>query len=1053
MRNRQLRCLVALGAVALALAAPAGAAYVNFESSHVHPIDLTPSGGRLLAVNTPDARLEVFAVGPDGTLSREASIPVGLEPVTVVARTDSEAWVVNHLSDTVSIVDLGLGMTIRTLWVGDEPTDVAFAAGRAFVAVSQEDAVKVFSLASLDTAPATIDLFGSDARALAVSSDGTKVYAAVLHSGNRTTVVNANIIASNTSGLDADRLSALGLNDMQCDGAPPPYPPLPGGIVRNPELIDPVPPAQPPVGLIVGWDPAASRWKDEAGQDWTHCLPFRLPDRDLFVIDATTLAAGAVANLGTSLFEVSVNPANGKVYVPNTEARNLVRFEHPLGVRGHMVDNRLSIVDPVAGYRVKVVDLNTHIDRGSDPRTNILEREASISQPGMMVWNSAGTTAYLTAIGSRKLFRVSGACTSGGCIFGANRALPDAVVVGEGPTGVVLHEASGRLYVLNRFSNSIAVVDAGSLTKVAEVALHDPSPADVKAGRRLLYDGIDTSGHGDAACSSCHISGDRDELAWDLGDPTGDLAPYGTPGDNVRFIIPLGNQPAECDPSVCASHLGFDPQKGPMATQTLRGMLEPLHWRGDRPTLLSFNKAFVGLMGKEDIGPVNGEPAGLTAEEMALFRKFALGIAFPPNPYRNLDDTLPNADVTIAGHPLTGNPSAGQTVFLSGRADAAQSCSSCHALPFGAAGGKLGGVEPGDPSTARTALFNGDADGSPHSDLEVPHTRNMYEKRGPRFGSHTNALDPPADQKSGFGFIHDGSIPDLGTFLSASVFTITAQQARDLALFMLHFPTEHKPAVGRNLTLPAGAPPTGTAAQESVLSVLVSKGNLADPARHCELVVSARSGGRLRGYYLNGGLTTGGLWTTDVAGEPQISTGALRQNAGGPLTFLCATIGSGVRLGADRDEDALLNGDEISRETDAGNPDSDGDGLGDGAEVSLGTDPARADTDGDGNGDGEEVADGTNPLDPASALRFVAVEHAAAGGVTLTWSTVEGRRYLLEAATWDAPAPPASAAALAWTALTTTAIETESPEGTESFTDTSGSAAGIRYYRVTSLLP
>ena len=1038
---------------ALLLAAPAGAAYVNFESSQVHPIDLTPSGGRLLVVNTPDARLEVFAVGPGGGLTRQASIPVGLEPVTVAARSDGEAWVVNHLSDSISIVDLNLGATVRTLPAGDEPTDVVFAAGKAFVAVSQEDAVKVFTLANLDAAPVNISLFGSDTRALAVSNDGSKVYAVVLHSGNQTTVLNANIIAANSSDLDPDRLSALGLNDMRCNGAPPPYPPLPPGIERNPELVDPVPPAQPPVGLIVKWDLAAGAWKDEAGQDWSRCLPFRLPDHDLFVIDAASLAVGTVDHLGTTLFEVSVNPANGKVYVPHTEARNFVRFEHPLGVQGHMVDNRLAIVDPAAGNRVTLVDLNSHIDRGSDPKTNILERQASISQPGMMVWNGAGTTAYLTAIGSRKLFRVNGACATGACIFGPDRALPDAVVVGEGPTGVALHEASGRIYVLNRFSNSIALVDAGSLTKVAEVPLHDPSPALVKDGRRFLYDGIDTSGHGDAACSSCHISGDRDELAWDLGDPTGSLAPYGTPGDNVRFIIPLFNQPVGCDPSACASHRGFDPQKGPMTTQTLRGMLEPLHWRGDRPTLLAFNKAFVGLMGKEDIGPINGEPAGLGAADMDLFRRFALGIGFPPNPYRNLDDTLPNVNVTIPGHPLTGNPAAGQSVFLTGQTDGGQSCASCHALPFGAAGGKLGGVAPGDPPAARTALFNGDADLSPHSDLEVPHTRNMYEKRGPRFGSFTNALDPPADQKSGFGFIHDGSIPDLGTFLSASVFSLTAQQVRDIALFMLHFPTENRPAVGRNLTLPPGTPPTGTPTQESALAVLVARGNLADPARHCELVATARGGGRVRGWYLNGGGATGGSWTTDVAAEPQVTTTALRQNAGGALTFLCATVGSGVRLGADLDEDGLLNGDESLRGTDPANPDSDGDGLGDGAEISLGTDPARFDTDGDGNGDGEEVADGTNPGDPGSALRFVAVEPGAAEAVTLTWSTVQGRRYVLEAATWAGAAPPASASALTWVVLTTTPVETESPEGTEAFTHTASLAGTARFYRVSSLLP
>src|SRR5436309_13769070 len=95
--------------LAAVLPGAAQAQYVNFESSQVHPLALTPTGGKLLVVNTPDALLEVFAVQPDGSLSPRASIPVGLEPVTVAARSDSEAWVVNHLSDTISIVDLGRG--------------------------------------------------------------------------------------------------------------------------------------------------------------------------------------------------------------------------------------------------------------------------------------------------------------------------------------------------------------------------------------------------------------------------------------------------------------------------------------------------------------------------------------------------------------------------------------------------------------------------------------------------------------------------------------------------------------------------------------------------------------------------------------------------------------------------------------------------------------------------------------------------------------------------------------------------------------------------------
>lgn len=940
-------------------------AYVNFESSHVHPITLTPSGDRLLAVNTPDALLEVFTVTASGGLAREFSVPVGLEPVTVAARTNTEAWVVNTLSDTVSIVDLTQRTTLRTLSVGDEPTDVVFASGRAFVAVSQEDAVKVYDLSNLSAAPVVKSLFSRDIRALAVSNDHTKVYAVAQRSGNQTTVVNANVLFGGASSLDPARLSALGLNDMTCSGPAPGYPPLPPGVVRNPALTDPMD-GIPKVGLIVTWSDARGRWEDErgaAGPSWNGCLPFRLLDQDLFVIDASTLAVSHIDHLGTTLFDVSVNPANGRIYIPNTEARNNVRFELPpppagspaplYGVRGHPVDNRLTIVDPSAGNAVSVVDLNAHIDRFSNPSTNLGERMASLSQPGMMVWASNGSAAYLTAIGTRKLFKVNGSCLSGGCIFGANRAVPEAVDVGEGPTGVALSEAKSRLYVLDRFTNSIALVNAANLIKIGEIPMHDPSSSTILSGRRFLYDAIIGSGHGDAACSSCHVSGDMDGLVWDLGDPTGTLAPYSSANDNVRFIVPIGGQPsgAPCPSpgTACASHQGFDPQKGPMETQTLRAMLEPLHWRGDRATMGEFNKAFVGLMGTADIGPINGQPAGLSAANMEMFRQFALGIRFPSNPFRNVDDTVPNAPITVVGEAFTGqgNPATGETLFNTHPSDANQACISCHAHPFGAAGGKLDGVTPQEPTTSpdAAALFNGNADKTPHSDLKVAHLRNLYEKFGPAFGPP--APSPAPDRRTGFGFVHDGTIADLGTFLSLNVFNLSAQQVRDITAFLHMFPTGTKPAVGRNVTVPAGAPPTGSSSEESLIGTLISLGDGANPARHCDLVAFELRDGRPRRYALSGG-----SWTSDTVGEPALSTAQLRQGAQGPVSFLCATVGSGSRLGGDLDEDGVPSNDNCPGTANPSQSDADLDGAGDACDNCPNTgNPDQRDTDLDGVGD------------------------------------------------------------------------------------------------------
>src|SRR5262245_57626564 len=103
------RALVRCAAAALVLLATAGAAraaFVTFESGQVRPLALSPDGTRLFAVNTPDARLEIFDVTAGGLTHRE-SVPVGLEPVAVAARSNDEVWVVNHVSDSVSVVEIG----------------------------------------------------------------------------------------------------------------------------------------------------------------------------------------------------------------------------------------------------------------------------------------------------------------------------------------------------------------------------------------------------------------------------------------------------------------------------------------------------------------------------------------------------------------------------------------------------------------------------------------------------------------------------------------------------------------------------------------------------------------------------------------------------------------------------------------------------------------------------------------------------------------------------------------------------------------------------------
>ena len=136
--KRALLVGLLLGLCLPAHAVPPVPTFVAFESGQVRPVALTPNGQYLLVTNTPDNRLEVFDVNPGGSLSRTFSIPVGMEPVAVAARTNTEVWVVNHLSDSVSVVDLATlpPRVVRTLIVGDEPRDIVFAGtggNRAFI--------------------------------------------------------------------------------------------------------------------------------------------------------------------------------------------------------------------------------------------------------------------------------------------------------------------------------------------------------------------------------------------------------------------------------------------------------------------------------------------------------------------------------------------------------------------------------------------------------------------------------------------------------------------------------------------------------------------------------------------------------------------------------------------------------------------------------------------------------------------------------------------------------------------------------------------------------
>ena len=845
--------------------APAGArAQLQFESPLVHPLEWTPSRHRLLALHAADQRLVVFDPST-GTPVRIAEIPVGMDPVTVRARNDDEVWVVDHLSDAISIVDLPTGRVVDTVVVGDEPTDVVFAGSpeRAFVCLSQEDRLLVLDPDQPHLPGTSLPLAVSDPRALAVSPDRGTVYVAVFESGNQTTIVPTDVV------------DALG-------GPPAPDPPMAAGL----------PPA-PRTGLIVRYDGFA--WRDETGGDWSSSIGFDLVDDDVLAVDANGLGIVRTwTGLGTHLFGLAVDPSDGELFVSAQEALNEIRFEPKL--RGRFARSRIARLDPSGSATLS--DLNPHIAPGQDPNTPADETQ-SVSLPADVVVRMDGSAVFVASFGSSRVVELDGA-------GGVRRVLD----VGAGPCGLALDETLDRLYVLERFESELAWIDLPSGPVQRTSLGFDPTPADVKQGRAIFYDAAN-SAHGDLSCATCHLFGGMDNLAWDLGNPQGSMTPPPPLPD------PPGNLP------------DFHPMKGPMTTQSLKALTdtEPLHWRGDRAALSDFNAAFESLL---------GAPQRLSTADFALFESFVRSLAYPPNPFRDLDGSLP---ASVAG----GNPSIGEQGFLSAGLVLGAQCADCHAAPAGETGIIIAG----------NLLLEDEG-------KVVPQLRNLYEKTGFDRNATTSVR--------GFGFTHDGAVDDLVEFLQFPAFAFDDdQERRDVAAFLLCFETGTPAALGARWTATGVSDPAG----EARLSLLQTQ---ADAAR-IDLIAKGRSaGGQDRGWWYQGA----GNWRSDKSAEPLLDTTQLLALAGPgtEITFTAVEAGQGQRMGIERDGDGYLDGDERDAGSDPGDP---------------GSYPGHV----TGLGPGLAAADWGLWIEgpqPASTRTTVALRLPAAGRATLDVHDLRGRR-------------------------------------------------------------
>lgn len=668
--------------------------FAHFEGRHAHPLDIIPNEQRLLAVNTLEGRLSVFTISnpavPNPMLIAE--IPVGLEPVTVRARNDSEAWVVNELSDSVSVVDLTRNVVVRTIQVPDEPADVVFTGNHAFISCGRANRIAVINLTTFAEV-ASIPLIGNFPRSLAINADGTKLFVAFLLSGNNTTTLHFR-------------------------KAPPQPEP------SNPELPEP-----PQVGLIV--------------PDTDPRISYDVIDHDVAEIDAATFQVIRYhEGLGTNIFALATG-ANGTLWAAVSEARNLIRFEPNLN--GMFAESRLARLSFENSVELtQAFDLNSHASAAVLPAE---AKSLSLAQPMALLADVQANTLWLAAFGSDRIAELNAAGSVLRRIDLRSTASAEKV---RGPRGLARSSSTNRIYVLNKLSDSISVVDLAASEVLGEIAIssHDPMPAAQRMGRGFFFDSR-RSGNGTVSCGACHFDADNDGVAWDLGNPNGEMQVL--TGQNLSL-----NEPQPIDRPV-------HPMKGPMVTQSLRGIkgAGPFHWRGDKQTIQEFNPSFSNLQAGSQ----------LTGAEMDNVALYLNSLRNQPNPNRNLDNTL---KPMVAG----GNPAVGSQRFHQ-----LNTCSKCHS-------GLRGTNHVIDEFTSvltRQPVKN--------ATLEHVYRKIFFTPGQP-------------ESLSGFGFTHDGSGFDFprGHEYDQDRFRLYPNAEADVMAFILSTETDTAPAVGCSVTMSAGQP-------------------------------------------------------------------------------------------------------------------------------------------------------------------------------------------------------------------------------------------------------
>ena len=565
-----------------------------FMSPHSSPIVI--SQDKVFVTNTPCDTIDVLDAKSGRFLRR---IPVGLDPVSLAIRPDGrELWVSNHVSDSVSVIDLDpskrtfmhVVATVQDIDPAskatrfDEPMGIAFASNsKAYVALSSENKIAVVNVATRKVTK-SLPIRAQDPRAIMVRND--RLYVIPFESNNKTQLSGGYKIDGKLVTFNAHEHSIANNNVLSLGHVT--------DIVKHP----------------------------------------RVPDRDLFVFDVKTdKLIETVDTLGTLLYGMTVD-SKGTVFVAQTDARNDANGlagtkKHGLKELGNRAFlNQVTRVRFEGGEARKPEFLNLEPLPPENPADGM-----ALATPFAIEVSGDDSTLFVSAAGSDKVFSMD---AKSGKVLGR-------VKVGAVPRGIALSPAPGgkpkRAWVLNAVENSLSVLDVSnpkSLRLVRTIPLEDPTHPDFKAGR-IAFNNADFSSTKSFSCASCHPDGHTDQLLWVLKTPI-------VTGGNQ--IMPRSTMPVRGLRDTAPFHwdgIPGDPYGG-INSASLRKPVEPNSDPNDPVSatrhLVDGGLASTMKLEEDDSTNDKGQAGLMNSKERDLLSKFLLGVTYPPAQRRAYDNEL-----------------------------------------------------------------------------------------------------------------------------------------------------------------------------------------------------------------------------------------------------------------------------------------------------------------------------------------------------------------------------------------------------------------------------